>query len=141
MTVIQNTLKDSSDDLDAAARDSIRGSMEMLDKSLSILDSTTIMRKAGHTMKDTMDDEWNEFDTENRFLFMDPEADKISFTSDKNESVHTLQIIMRTDEISLDDVDDLSDAEPVEETVSPLIRIWNVLTKMVAAIVDVFKNR
>ena len=68
LTIIQNTLKDSSDDFDAAARDSLRGSMELLDKSLNILDSTTAMRQAGRTMKDTIDNELDKFDTDNRFL-------------------------------------------------------------------------
>ena len=62
LTIIQNTLKDSSDDFDAAARDSLRGSMELLDKSLNILDSTTVMRQAGRTMKDTIDNELDKFD-------------------------------------------------------------------------------
>lgn len=38
--IVQNTLKSSSDNLDAATRDSIRGTLELLDKSLSVLDST-----------------------------------------------------------------------------------------------------
>ena len=74
MTILQNTLKNSSDDFDAAARESLRGSMALLDKSLDILDSTTAMRRAGRTMKDTLDNELDKFDTDNRFLFMDPEA-------------------------------------------------------------------
>ena len=103
LTIIQSTLKDSSDDFDAAARDSLRGSMELLDKSLNILDSTTVMRQAGRTMKDTIDNELDKFDTDNRFLFMDPSADKVSFTSDRNKPPKTLQIVMRTDEISVDE--------------------------------------
>ena len=105
MTIVQNTLKDSSDDFDAAARESLRGSMELLDKSLSIFDSTTAMRQAGRTMKDTIDNELDKFDTDNRFLFMDPSAEKVSFTSDKNRPPKTLQIVLRTDEISVDDDD------------------------------------
>ncbi len=71
MSILQNTLKNSSDDFDAAARDSLRGSMDLLDQSLSVLDSTTDMRQAGRTMKDTLDNELDKFDTDNRFLFMD----------------------------------------------------------------------
>lgn len=79
--------------------------MELLDKSLSIFDSTTAMRQAGRTMKDTIDNELDKFDTDNRFLFMDPSAEKVSFTSDKNRPPKTLQIVLRTDEISVDDDD------------------------------------
>ncbi len=142
MTILQNTLKNSSDDFDAAARESLRGSMALLDKSLDILDSTTAMRKAGRTMKDTLDNELDKFDTDNRFLFMDPEAEKVSFTSDQNKAPKTLQIILRTDEISLDSEDNKpTDVETEKEHVSPLRRMWNVLVKMWQAIVSIFKER
>ena len=142
LTIIQNTLKDSSDDFDAAARDSLRGSMELLDKSLNILDSTTVMRQAGRTMKDTIDNELDKFDTDNRFLFMDPSADKVSFTSDRNKPPKTLQIVMRTDEISVDDdTAKTADAEVAKAKESPLRRMWNVLVQMWKAMVSIFKNR
>ena len=142
LTIIQNTLKDSSDDFDAAARDSLRGSMELLDKSLNILDSTTVMRQAGRTMKDTIDNELDKFDTDNRFLFMDPSADKVSFTSDRNKPPKTLQIVMRTDEISVDDdTAKTADAEVEKAKESPLRRMWNVLVQMWRAMVSIFKNR
>ena len=142
LTIIQNTLKDSSDDFDAAARDSLRGSMELLDKSLNILDSTTVMRQAGRTMKDTIDNELDKFDTDNRFLFMDPSADKVSFTSDRNKPPKTLQIVMRTDEISVDDdTAKTADAEVEKAKESPLRRMLNVLVQMWKAMVSIFKNR
>ena len=142
LTIIQSTLKDSSDDFDAAARDSLRGSMELLDKSLNILDSTTVMRQAGRTMKDTIDNELDKFDTDNRFLFMDPSADKVSFTSDRNKPPKTLQIVMRTDEISVDDdTAKTADAEVEKAKESPLRRMWNVLVQMWKAMVSIFKSR
>ena len=142
MTILQNTLKNSSDDFDAAARESLRGSMELLDKSLGVLDSTTAMREAGRTMKDTVDNELDKFDTDNRFLFMDPDAEKVSFTSEKNKAPKTLQIVLRTDEISLDDDDNKpTDIETEKEHEGPLRRMWNVLVKMWQAIVSIFKDR
>lgn len=141
MTIVQNTLKDTSNDFDAAARDSLRGSMELLDKSLSILDSTTAMRQAGRTMKDVLDRELDKFEDENRFLYIDPSAEKESFTSDKNKPPKTLQVVLRTDEISLEDEGKTLDAEQEEEQVSPLRRMWNVLVKLWQAIVSIFKNR
>ena len=103
LTIVQNTLKATSGDIDDAAKNSLRGSMELLDKSLNILDSTTGVRIAGRTMKDVMDEQLDKFDTDNRFLFIDPSEDKVSFTSDKNPAPKTLQVVLRTDEISLDD--------------------------------------
>lgn len=141
MTIVQNTLKDTSNDFDAAARESLRGSMNLLDKSLSVLDSTASMRKAGRTMKDVLDRELDKFEEENRFLYMDPGAEKESFTSDKNQEPKTLQIVLRTDEISLEEEEGMMDAEQEAEQVSPLRRMWNVLVKMWNAIVDIFRDR
>ena len=126
---------------DAAAKDSIKGSLNVLDKSLSVLDSTSSMRKAGRTMKDTMDNEWNDMEDDNNFLNMDPNAEKVSFTSDENAEPNTLQIIMRTEEISVDDDAELLDAETAKADVNPLERMWNMLVQMVRAIIEIFKNR
>ena len=142
MTIVQNTLKATSGDIDEAAKNSLRGSMELLDKSLSILDSTTGVRTAGRTMKDVMDEQLDKFDTDNRFLFIDPSEDKVSFTSDKNPAPKTLQVVLRTDEISLDDEDNKeTDAEAEKVNEGPLKRMWNVLVEMWKAIISIFKNR
>lgn len=142
MTIVQNTLKATSGDIDEAAKNSLRGSMELLDKSLSVLDSTTGVRTAGRTMKDVMDEQLDKFDTDNRFLFIDPSEDKVSFTSDKNPAPKTLQVVLRTDEISLDDEDNKeTDAETEKVNEGPLKRMWNVLVQMWKAIISIFKNR
>lgn len=139
--IVQNTLKNSSDNLDAATRDSIRGTLELLDKSLSVLDSTASLRHAGVTMKEAIDKEWDDLDGDTRVLNMDPNAEKVSFTSDENQEPESVQIILRTAEISLDDDDELLDAETEAASQSPLRRIWNVLVKMWKAFVEIFKNR
>ena len=136
LTLVQNTVRESSDSLDAAAKDSIKGSLNVLNKSLNVLD-----RKAGRTMKDTMDNEWNDLEDDTNFLNMDPNAEKVSFTSDENAEPNTLQIIMRTEEISVDDDAELLDAETEKAAVNPLQRMWNMLVQMWKAIVEIFKNR
>ena len=142
LTLVQNTLKASSDEMDVAAKDSLMASMELLNKSLNVLDSTAGIRRAGRTMKDVIDSQLDKFDTENRFLFMDPDAEKVSFTSSKNPEPRTLQVVLRTDEISLENEEHKTlDAETVEPEVSPLKRMWNVLVKMWRSLVDIFKNR
>lgn len=142
LTLVQNTLKASSDEMDVAAKDSLMASMEILNKSLNVLDSTAGIRRAGRTMKDVIDSQLDKFDTENRFLFMDPDAEKVSFTSSKNPEPRTLQVVLRTDEISLENEEHKTlDAETEEPEVSPLKRMWNVLVKMWRSLVDIFKNR
>ena len=60
---------------------------------------------------------------------------------DENAEPNTLQIIMRTEEISVDDDAELLDAETEKAAVNPLQRMWNMLVQMWKAIVEIFKNR
>lgn len=141
LELVQNTLRSSSDDISATALHGLRGTMELLDQSLSVLESTTALREAGRTMKDVMDEQLDKFETENRFLYLDPKAEKVSFTSDKNISPGTLQIILRTEEIRLEDKAEILDAEQEAAAASPLRRMWAVLVKMVQAAVQIFRER
>ena len=94
-------------------------------------------------MKTTLDEQLDKFEEENNFLNMDPEAEMISFTSEKNPEPNSLQIIVRTDEISEDtsptDISDEESGETADE--GPFQRMWNVFVKIFQAIVDIFKNR
>ena len=92
-------------------------------------------------MKEAIDKEWDDLDGDTRFLNMDPNAEKVSFTSDENQEPESVQIILRTAEISLDDDDEVLDAESEAASQSPLCRILNVLVKMWKAFVEIFKNR
>lgn len=142
MTIIQNTMKSISGDLDEGTRKSLDGSMNLLDKTLNTLDSTGEIRKSSGVMKTTLDEQLDKFENENKFLNMDPDEPMVSFTSSENPEPHSLQIIMRTDEISVDDdADKTMDAEPAKTTANPFARMWTVLVKIWNAVTDIFKNR
>lgn len=142
MTIIQNTLKSSGGNLDEGTRKMLQGSTELLDKSLAMLDATGEIRKSSGVMKTTLDKELDKFEDENRFLEMDPDAPMVSFTSSKNQEPDSLQIIVRTDEISLDEEGNgVMDAETEPVPVNPFQRMWNVLVKMWQAVAQVFRDR
>lgn len=144
MTIIQNTLKATSPHLDEGSRQLLEGSQNLLDKSLQVLDSTGEIRKSSGVMKTTLDDELDKFEDENRFLEMDPDAPMLSLTSSKNPEPHSLQIILRTAEISVDDEEAESaivDMETEEEPSNPFVRMWRVLVDMWNAAMAVFRNR
>lgn len=144
MTIIQNTLKASTPHLDEGSRQLLEGSQNLLDKSLHVLDSTGEIRKSSGVMKTTLDDELDKFEEENRFLEMDPDAPMLSLTSGKNPEPHSLQIILRTAEISLDDEEagsDVVDLETEEAPSNPFVRMWRVLVDMWNAAMGVFRNR
>ncbi|MDO4266305.1 MAG: hypothetical protein Q4C63_07605 [Eubacteriales bacterium] len=141
LSLAKNALQNAADDTDTALAKSIDTSLSMIEKSLMIFDSLEGVQDAGGIAKDALDREVDKFETENRFLDMDPEAKKVSFTSERNKEPDSLQIILRTDEISADDEDDaLLDAEQSTEDMGIFERIKNVFIRIAEAIVNIFST-
>lgn len=143
LSLVNETLIAAGDSLDAGTKDSLSGMRKLLDKNLKMLDHTTEMREASEGMKKTVDEQLDKFEDENNFLNVDPEADKVSFTSSKNPSPNSLQIVVRTDEISDEDkTTDITDLEDAgNEHAGPFTRMWRVITKIFRSIVEIFQNR
>lgn len=144
LSLLNDTLISAGDSLDAGTKATLQGMEKILDKNLTMIDQLAAVREAGEDMKSTLDEQIDKFEDENNFLNMDPEADKISFTSSKNPSPNSVQIVLRTDEISDDDDDatDISDQESTSDSdEGPLKRMWNVLVAIVKAIIQIFQNR
>ncbi len=143
LSAVDSTLKAAGDSLDQGTRESMQGALDLLDKSLQMLDDTAEVRSAGADMKETLDEQLDQFEEENNFLNMDPEAEMVSFTSGKNPEPESLQIVVRTKEISKDDLPtDISDEEDASASAEgPFQRMWNVIVKIFRSVVDIFKNR
>ena len=143
LSLLNDTLISAGDSLDAGTKATLQGMEKLLDKNLTMIDNISAIREAGDSMKSTVDEQLDKFEDENNFLNMDPEADKISFTSSKNPSPNSVQIVLRTDEISDDDdATDISDQESTSDSdEGPLKRMWNVLVAIVKAIIQIFQNR
>lgn len=143
LSLLNDTLISAGDSLDAGTKATLQGMEKLLDKNLTMIDNISAIREAGDSMKSTLDEQLDKFENENNFLNMDPEADKISFTSSKNPSPNSVQIVLRTDEISDDDdATDISDQESTSDSdEGPLKRMWNVLVAIVKAIIQIFQNR
>lgn len=143
LSMVNTTVIGAGDSLDAGARDSLKSMKGVLDKSIGVLDDITQVREASESMKQTLDEELDKFEEENLFLNLDPEADMVSFTSSENRSPRSLQIILRTDEISDEDhTTDISDAEELDsEDLGPFERMWRVLVRIVEAVIAIFRER
>ncbi len=143
LSLVHGTLTAAGDQLDAGLAESLQSMQGVLEQSLSMIDSLTQVRLAGEGMKETIDGQLDQFEEENLFLNLDPEAERISFTSPKNPSPNSLQIVVRSDEIS--EEDDAADAVDLEAEDSreegPFQRMWNVLVAIVQAVVEIFRDR
>jgi putative membrane protein len=131
LTYSKALIQVSGDKLDGAAASSLKGLIDVLDKSIIGLGSISSMRHANNTIKETLDDEIDKFEDENKFLNLDANADLISFTSDKNPAPESIQIILRTEEISLDDGNDGQiDLETEKADIGIIERIKNLINKI-----------
>ena len=139
LSLLNDTLISAGDSLDAGTKATLQGMEKILDKNLTMIDQLAAVREAGEDMKSTLDEQIDKFEDENNFLNIDPEAEKISFTSSKNPSPNSVQIVLRTDEISDDDEStDISDQEADGSSEEgPLKRMWNVLVAIVKAIIEI----
>ncbi|MBR2594683.1 MAG: hypothetical protein IKD83_08740 [Firmicutes bacterium] len=108
----ESTAKESADDADNGLKDTLNGLADVLDNSSVGLGQTGIIRNAKNTVKDLIDDKWEEYTGgENNLLYVDPSQEKVSLTSSKNPEPETIQIILRTDEITNDKDDEKKDMD------------------------------
>lgn len=139
LSLTHEALKSASDDIDSSLSASIQTSLNMIDKTLNIFDSLDQVKDAGAVAKGALDDEVDKFEDENKFLEMDPEAEKESFTSSKNKEPNSLQIVLRTDEISKDDDDEgVMDAEIPLSEMGLWDRVKNVFIQLFNAVKSIF---
>lgn len=140
LSLIQSTLRDASGDVDESLKTGISSAIALTDKSMGLFDSVSGIRESGELMKGTLDNELDKFEEENTFLNIDPEAKPVSFTSDKNRNPESIQIIIRSDEISAEDDDhELKDAERPEEKTGIFARIANVFIRIWEVVRSVFE--
>lgn len=117
--------------LDTAIDSSLSGMLGILDSGIGIAGGSEVFRDAKNTMKDAVDKELDELEEETNLLNIDTEEQFPSFTSAKNASPESIQIIMRTEEISIDDdADNTVDLEKAPEDIGIWGRLKAVFVKI-----------
>lgn len=133
-TALQNlnsTLRSAEPDFSAAADNSFKVGHMAIDNTNKIVDDTKTFKSTGRNLRDTINNKLDEEEADNNFLNMDPEATKVSLTSDQNQEPTSIAIICRSDEISVDDdTTKTLDAEVPDASTTLLGRIKAVFVKL-----------
>lgn len=141
LTSMEVMLRTSGSSLDEGTRKSLTGLIDVLQKALDQTKKTSSIKNANNTIKKAVDDKINKYVDENNLLNLDAEAKPVSFTSSKNAAPESIQVILRTAEISTDNnSQNIKDQELADAYVSPLARIQNLFAKIWQAIVSAFSN-
>lgn len=141
LTSLHNTLTASRADLNGGAQQTIAGMQKVLDESLKGLNNADTIRKANDTVKETLDEEIDKIEDETHMLDIDPDAAKVSFTSERNPEPDSLQVILRTKEISTGtEQTDISEIEQAPKDEGIWARICKVFQKIWEAITSIFSD-
>ena len=139
MNTANSVLRSVRSQADASTQTTINSLLDTLGK-LSGSTASGQMQTATNSIHSAVKDAETDLEDDTNVLNIDTSADLESVTSSMNPSPSSLQFILRTEEISVDDDDDdgTSDQDAADEGV--FARICNVFKKLFTAITSVFAS-
>ena len=139
MNTANSVLRSVRSQADASTQTTIDSLLDTLGK-LSGSTASGQMQTATNSIHSAVKDAETDLEDDTNVLNIDTSADLESVTSSMNPSPSSLQFILRTEEISVDDDDDdgISDQDAADEGV--FARICNIFKKLFTAITGVFMS-
>lgn len=139
MNTANSVLRSVRSQADASTQTTIDSLLDTLGK-LSGSTASGQMQTATNSIHSAVKDAETDLEDDTNVLNIDTSADLESVTSSMNLSPSSLQFILRTEEISVDDDDDdgISDQDAADEGV--FARICNIFKKLFTAITGVFAS-
>lgn len=139
MNTANSVLRSVRSQADASTQTTIDSLLDTLGK-LSGSTAFGQMQTATNSIHSAVKDAETDLEDDTNVLNIDTSADLESVTSSMNPSPSSLQFILRTEEISVDDDDDdgISDQDAADEGV--FARICNIFKKLFTAITGVFAS-
>lgn len=134
----RDTLRSLRDQSDASMQQSLDGLIDVMQRAANTGSTTDSLQNATDSIHNTISDEVDSLDEDSNVLNMDNSLALRSFTSDKNASPSSLQFILRTSEISVDEAAEVQAEEAAEEDIGVWGRIVNIFKKLFSAVTEAF---
>ncbi|WP_101911348.1 hypothetical protein [Marasmitruncus massiliensis] len=109
----KEVLDGCKEQLNEGAVQVLNGTQNILANAANSTDQMENLQKQKESLANIIESKWTQLDEDYGILDIDVEAEKVSFTSPENTEPRSLQVILRTQEIALDD-----DEEKVVPTVN-----------------------
>lgn len=139
LTTFRNVLKENGASLNDSTQTTLDSLIQVLERGLDAVQTTDSIRNANRTVKDAVDGEVDKVEDETNFLDLDAESTMVSFTSRQNPEPASIQVILRTQEIGIENsAADISDMESAAENKGVFARIADVFKKIWTALASVF---
>jgi len=142
LSSMETLMKTGGSQLDDGTRKSLNGLIQVLQKSVDSIGDIPTIKNSNDTIKNTVDNEIDKIEDTSNLLNLDYEAKPVSFTSSKNSSPTSIQIVLRTQEISKDkDNSAVKDAEKASADPGPWVRIQNLFANLWDSIRSLFVKK
>ncbi len=136
LTTFRDLAQKSGGQLDAGTKQTLTNLAETLRRTARSTDAVGGVKSAKDAMSEIIEDTWNEVTGEtNNLLMMDSKAAAQSLTSDQNPTPSSIQVLIRTQEIKVEDAAKrTADPDAPEQTtfwgrVTQMFRdLWNAIT-------------
>lgn len=140
MQTMKDTLQDNSDVANEGTRKMLLGLVDTLQNGLNLINKNKDLKDQNTLIHDTLKDKIDDYTDDNHLLDMDAEAALVSFTSEKNPAPSSIQIVLRTQEISVEDAEKPADMETQAEDIGPWGRVVQLFQKMWNGVTSLFKK-
>ena len=136
---VQNTIKTNRGAVEGGTKDTLNGLIDILEKAADTSATTSKLKGANESIRNSIDEKLDKIADDNNLLEMNLDASMVSFTSDKNPAPSSIQIVLRSEEISEDDVNNNAvDIEPAAVDVGVWQRVKNIFSKIWNSITGIF---
>lgn len=137
---LESMMKESGQYLNEGTQKTLDGLIGALSEALDMSGSTSSLRDASDSIKGTVEDQLDQVEEDSNFLNLDAEAEMVSFTSRKNPAPASIQVILRTEEISLGDAEEpVEDLDPDSQPTSFWDRVVNLFQQLWESITSLFQ--
>jgi len=140
LTDLQNTLRSVRQQTDGSTAQLIDGVLDIMQKAVNSSGITNNMQSANTSIYNAINDEIDDLEGSSNVLKIDNSLALQSFTSNKNPAPESLQFILRTKEISVDDQTEVQTQALDQSNEGAWQRILNVFKKIQDAVVSAFNN-
>lgn len=137
-SALTNAISSSSSDLNTGMNKILDGLSGAANGAAGISSSSSQLQGVGNTLQNAIDKVLNQFTEGNNLLNIDANARRQSMTSEKNASPSSVQIVLRTETIGLELMNE-ADADDNHVAQTPWARIKQVFAKIWKAIQTLFE--
>ncbi|MDD2971630.1 MAG: methyl-accepting chemotaxis protein [Lachnospiraceae bacterium] len=136
--VMDSMLDQAGPYLEQGSHLTLNGMSQLMREMVVTLKKTEEIKANKDIIADVIEDEWNRLDDDLQILDIDPSAKKISFTSDKNIEPRSLQMIVKTKSIEIDDALENSDIKSSSEDIGVIGRVKLIFVKIGEFLLSIF---